>query len=372
MRRQVTRLRRKSRLFGVGSRAGCRRKSVQTNRAQRAVGSAFLRQCSGVIGRRAFLGLAATGASCGFRREGPLELRLGHVNNPGSLVDESTIEFARRANEELDGRARVSVFGSSQLGDDKTLLLKLKLGTVDFACNSTIMSSEVDSFGLFEMPYLCSDRAHILRMADEVFWPYVAPSAESRDLKVIGLWENGFRQVTNSVRPIVKPADLAGIKLRTPRGRWRLRLFQSYGANPTPMSLSEVFVALQTGVIDGQENPLTQIWSQKFQEVQRYLSLSNHVYSPAFMTVGLDRWRTLPSDVTETLENIARGMQPWVLERAEEIDRGLLARFEEAMEVNGVDRRAFVDASAQIYEEFSNEIPGAGDWIRRTLALAET
>ncbi len=297
---------------------------------------------------------------------------MGHVNNPGSLVDESTREFAQRANAALDGRARISVFGSSQLGDDKTLLLKLKLGTVDFACNSTIMSSEVDAFGLFEMPYLCSDRAHILRLADAVFWPDVAPRAESRGLKVLGLWENGFRQITNSVRPIVTPADLAGIKLRTPLGRWRVRLFQSYGANPTPMSMSEVFVALQTGVIDGQENPLTQIWTQKFQEVQRYLSLSNHVYSPAFLTVGLERWRSLPQDVTSTLEQIARGLQPWVLQRADEIDRGLVGKLEEAMEVNKVDRRAFVDASAKIYGEFSNEVPGGADWIKRTLALSET
>lgn len=298
---------------------------------------------------------------------------MGHVNNPGSLVAESSEEFARRVNAELSGRARVLVFGSSQLGDDKTLLLKLKLGTIDLCCNSTIMSSEIDAFGLFEMPYLVSDREHLVRLADEVFWPQVAPRAERRGLRVIGLWENGFRQITNSVRPIIGPVDLAGIKLRTPRGRWRLRLFQSYGANPTPMSMSEVFIALQTGVIDGQENPLVQIWTQKFHEVQRYLSLSNHVYSPAFLTVGSERFERLPSDVAETLERIAREMQPWVLARAEEMDRRLLGELEESgMETAAVDREAFVAASARIYEEFSSEVDGARKWIRRSLALAES
>ena len=88
------------------------------------------------------------------------------------------------------------------------------------------------------------------------------------------------------MRPINKPADLQGIKLRTPKGEWRVKMFQSYGANPTPMAFSEVFTALKTGVIDGQENPLAQIYSGKFQEVQKYLSMTGHVYSPAYLVTS--------------------------------------------------------------------------------------
>ena len=321
--------------------------------------------------RRDLLAAAGLGlASCGRSSDSPLELLLGHVASPGSLVAETADEFARRANEALGGRARVNVFHSSQLGDDDTMLLKLKLGTVDFALPSTIMSSEIGAFGFFEMPYLVSDRGHMKRVGDEVFWPRIAPLAEERGLRIIGLFENGFRQITNNVRPIRVPEDLSDIKLRTPLGRWRVRLFQSYGAHPIPMSMSEVFVALQTGVIDGQENPYTQIYSQKFQEVQRYLSNTNHVYSPAYLTVGQERWASLPRELTARLEGVARGMTDWVLERAAVIDRALLAKLgESGMEVNEADRNAFVAASETIYEEFSNEHPKGREWIRKALAL---
>jgi tripartite ATP-independent transporter DctP family solute receptor len=316
--------------------------------------------------------LAICCAGCGLQGSGPLELRLGHVANPGSMTDDAAQEFARRANEKLAGRAHISVFGSSQLGDDQTLLLKLKLGTVDFSVPSTIMSTVVDAFGFFEMPYLIEDRAHLVKIREEVFWSAIAPRAEAKGYRVLAMWENGFRQITNSARPIVKPADLAGIKLRTPRGRWRLRLFQSYGANPTPMSLSEVFVALQTGVIDGQENPLSQIYTSKFQEVQKYLSMTNHVYSPAFLAVGVKRWESLPEGVRAPILEAAIETQDWVIERAEQVDRDLLAKLEsEGIAVNQADRAAFVEASQAIYREFGAEVDGGSEWIERALALAD-
>ncbi len=309
---------------------------------------------------------------CGGTTQGPLQLRLGHVAHPGSLTADAAEEFARRANQKLADRAHVTVFGSSQLGDDKTLLLKLKLGTVDFSVPSTVMSTVVDAFGFFEMPYLVRDRAHVARIREEIFWPEIAPHAERMGYRVLAMWENGFRQITNNARPILKPEDLAGIKLRTPRGRWRLRLFESYGANPTPMSLSEVFVALQTGVIDGQENPLSQIYSSRFHEVQKYLSLTNHVYSPAFLVVSLERWEKLPKEIRGPLLEAALETQDWVLASGARVDRELLETLrEEGLEVNEADRQAFVAASDPIYDAFSAEVDGGREWIRRALALAD-
>lgn len=310
-------------------------------------------------------------AACSPQPDGPLRLRLGHVANPGSMTADAATEFARRANERLAGRARISVFGSSQLGDDKTLLLKLKLGTVDFALPSTVMSTVVDEFGFFEMPYLVEDREHLARIRDEVFWPKIAPSTERMGYRVLAVWENGFRQITNNQRPIVRPEDLAGIKLRTPRGRWRLRLFESYGANPTPMSLSEVFVALQTGVIDGQENPLAIIYSSRFQEVQQHLSLTNHVYSPTFLAVGVERWEQLPEDLRADLTEVAIETQDWVLESAGRLDAQLLEELRaEGIEINQSDRAAFVAASGAIYDEFSAEVSGGREWIDQALGLS--
>src|SRR5919199_1774874 len=218
------------------------------------------------------------------------ELKLGHVGEPGSLIGAAADEFAKRANDKLGGKYKIVTYGSSQLGGDKELLQKLKLGTVDFAEPSTVMSSEADIFGVFEMPYLVKDREHMKRIEKELFWSKMEPAVEKKGLKILAVWENGFRHITNNKRPIVTPADLQGIKLRVPEGKWRVKMFQAYGANPSPMKFSEVFVALQTSVMDGEENPLVQIYSAKFQEVQKFLSMTGHVYSPAYLAVGSKRF----------------------------------------------------------------------------------
>ena len=214
------------------------------------------------------------------------ELKLGHVGEPGSLIGAAADEFAKRANAKLGGKYKVVPYGSSQLGGDKEMLQKLKLGTIDMVEPSTVMSSEADIFGVFEMPYLVKDRAHMQRIEKELFWSKFAPEAEKKGIKVLAVWENGYRHITNSKHPINVPGDLKGIKLRVPEGKWRVKMFQAYGANPSPMKFSEVFTALQTGVMDGQENPYAQIASAKFYEVQKYLSITGHVYTPAYLVVG--------------------------------------------------------------------------------------
>ena len=299
-----------------------------------------------------------------------IELKFGHVGAPGSLFEISANEFAKRANEKLAGKAKVTVFGASQLGKDKELLQKLKLGTVDFALPSSVMSTVADEFGLFEMPYLVKDREHMKRIENEILWPQIAPTAEDKGYKVIGVWENGFRHITNNQRPINVPADLEGIKLRTPNGVWRVKMFQSYGANPTPMAFSEVFTALQTGAIDGQENPYAQIYSAKLHEVQKYLSVTGHVYTPAYVTVGANRWAKLPDDVRTTLEETAKETQAYVYEQAARLETELLEKIKAAgVEVNEADKDAFIEASGTIYDEFSKEVPAAGKMIEQAKAL---
>ena len=301
----------------------------------------------------------------------PVELKFGHVGAPGSLFLACADEFARRANEKLGDKAKVVTFGSSQLGKDQELLKKLRLGTVAFSLPSTVMSSVVDEFGVFEMPYLVIDRDHMRKIRDEVFWSKIAPKVEDKGYKVIAVWENGFRNITNNVRPIVGPQDLQDIKLRTPKGEWRVKMFKAYGANPTPMALSEVFVALQTGVIDGQENPFTQIYSQNFHEVQKYLSLSGHVYTPAYLLTGKKTWDSLPADVQKILQDEAVGMQEWVYETAAQMETDLLEKMKGSVEINEVDKQAFVDASGPIYDEFGSKVAGAKEMIDEIQALAK-
>jgi len=301
-----------------------------------------------------------------------IEIKLGHVGEPGSIFQKSSDEFARRANAKLGGKAKVVVFGSSQLGGDKEMLQKLKLGTVDMAVPSTVMSSEADMFGVFEMPYLVKDRSHMKRIEKDVFWPKIEPEAEKKGLKVLAVWENGYRHITNNKRPIKTPADLQGIKLRVPEGKWRVRMFQAYGANPSPMKFSEVFTALQTGVMDGEENPFTQIYSAKFQEVQKYLSLTGHVYTPAYLVVGTKKWETLPADVRKALEDCAKETQAYVYEIAAKDDKDLLDKLKAAgMQVNDANKDAFIAASKPVYDEFAKEVPGSREVIDRAIALGK-
>jgi len=226
-----------------------------------------------LIGAAAAVMLAVPGHSA------ELTLKFGHVGKPGSLFEASVNTFAACSNKALGNKAEVQTFGSSQLGKDKELLQKLKLGQTTFSLPSTVMSSVADEFGVFEMPYIIKDRGHMRRVWAELGDTF-QKAVQAKGYRVIGLFENGFRHITNNVRPINVPGDLAGIKLRTPKGAWRVKMFKSYGANPTPMAFSEVFTALQTNVIDGQENPYAQIASAKFQEVQKYLSVTNHIITP--------------------------------------------------------------------------------------------
>ncbi len=300
------------------------------------------------------------------------ELKFGHVGGPGSLFELSANEFARRANEKLGGKYKVVVFGSSQLGGDREMMQKLRLGTLDFALPSTVMSSEVEAFGMFEMPYLVKNREHMKKIEAAIVWPTLEPLAEAKGYKLLAVWENGFRQITNNVRPIVKPADLQGMKLRVPAGKWRVKMFQAYGASPSPMALSEVFVALQTGVMDGEENPLTQIYSSKFQEVQKYLSMTGHVYTPAYLATGAKKFATLPPDVQAILAQTAKETQPYVYEQAAKLDNDLLVKLKASgIKVNDADKDAFIAASKSVYAEFGNDVPGGEKLVDQAIALGK-
>ncbi|MCK6451109.1 MAG: TRAP transporter substrate-binding protein [Alphaproteobacteria bacterium] len=313
------------------------------------------------------LGLAATAAQAQ-----TIELKLGNTSAPGASQTAAAEEFAKRVNEKLAGKVKVTVFANSQLGNENELLQKLKIGTVDFSQPSTIMSTVAGEFGMFDMPYLIKDRAHMARFRDEVFWKEMAPKTEAQGLKIIAVWENGFRHITNNVRPINRPEDLKGIKLRVPPGIWRAKMFQAYGASPSPLQFNELFVALQTGVMDAQENPLSNIYNAKLHEVQKYLSMTNHVYTPSFLTVGAARWNKLAAGLRKEIETIALGTQPWVLANEEKGDKALLDKLKgSGIQINNADRDAFVKASGPIYEEFAKQVPGGKALVDKALALAK-
>jgi tripartite ATP-independent transporter DctP family solute receptor len=290
---------------------------------------------------------------------------------PGSTQYVTAEEFTRRANELLGDKAQVVFYGSEQLGKDKDLMQKLKLGTVHLTMPSSVMSSIAPEAGLFDMPFLVKDRAHLNRIEHKIFWPKIAPAIEAKGYKVIGFWENGIRHITNNVRPINTPEDLQGVKIRTPKSTWRVKMFSAWGANPTPMAFSEVFVALQTGVIDGQENPYTNIAAAKLNEVQKYLSVTGHVYTPSYLTAGAEQWGKLPADVRAILEQTAVAVQGWMYATGAMDDMTLKEKLGRDMQVNYADRAAFVEASKPIYADFAKEVPTGKEMIDMALQLAD-
>ncbi len=323
--------------------------------------------------RKCLLGICAGTLALGglVQSASALEIVFAISASPGSTQHITAEEFTKRANELLGDKAKVTFYGSSQLGPDKDLMQKLKLGTVHLSMPSSIMSSIAPEAGLFDMPFLVKDRAHLNRIEHKVFWPMIAPAIEAKGYKVIGFWENGIRHISNNVRPINTPADLQGLKIRTPKSTWRVKMFSEWGANPTPMSFSEVFVGLQTGVIDGQENPYTNIYAAKLNEVQKYLSVTGHVYTPSYLTTGADQWAKLPEDVRQILEKTAVDVQGWMYATGTMDDMALREKLGESMEVNVADRAAFVEASKPIYEEFAKEVPTGKEMIDMALQLAD-
>jgi TRAP-type transport system periplasmic protein len=313
----------------------------------------------------------ALGAAAPAAAQAP-ELKFGSTSTPGSVQLLSAEEFARRFDQKAAGKATIEVFNSGQLGGDREMLQKLKLGTLDMSQPSTATSSVLAEFGLFDLPYLIKDRKHMACVAREVIWPKMAPKLEPLGYKLIGVWENGVRQITNNLRPIVTPEDLKGVKLRVPEGVWRVRMFKTYGANPTPLAFSEVFVALKTGVLDGEENPYTNILGGKFQEVQKYLTESNHVYTPSFPTASMKKWQSWSPEVQKAILDAAAEVQPWTYDMAAKEEKETKAELIAAgMQFNVADREAFVKASEPIYDMFAKEVPGGRALIDEVLALAK-
>jgi tripartite ATP-independent transporter DctP family solute receptor len=297
-------------------------------------------------------------------------LRLGHVGFPGSLFAITADEYAKRVNGTLKGKVEVKVFHSSQLGSDEQMMRGVKVGAPEMFLPSTVMSTAEQKFGVFEMPYIIVSRAHMKKVAEsKQVQSALFEGLASKGIRILGVWENGFRHLTNNVRPITKPDDLKGIKLRVPGGVWRVKMFKTYGANPSPMPLAEVYSALQSGVMDGQENPFPQIASAKFHEVQKFLSLSGHVYTPAYLVIGEESWKKLPGDVQATLSKIASELGDFARSEGERLDKELMQKVAPPMKANEVDKDAFIRASRAIYDDFGKEVPGGAELVKLVQSL---
>ncbi len=302
--------------------------------------------------------------------EGPTVIRLGHIGFPGSPFDHGANRFKELVEARFPGRVEIRVFGTAQLGEDKEMLEGLRLGTLEMHLPSSVLHSVAPEFGVFDLPFLIRDREHFERVIDsEIGRTLASGLEEAHGITLLAYWENGFRVITNNVRPVVAPADLAGVRLRTPKDPERVRLFSTLGASPASMSFGEVFSALRQGVVDGQENPLAQLTAARFHEVQRYLSLSNHVYTPTYPVMRTAFLRGLPDDVRGGLFEAAEETGIWMREFLEGEDARLLDELSGQLEVNEVDRAAFRTASEPVFAHYRERF--GARWIDEIRRLAE-
>jgi tripartite ATP-independent transporter DctP family solute receptor len=244
------------------------------------------------------------------------------------------------------------------------MLRGIKIGAPEMAVLSTVVDNAEPKFGVFEMPYIIANRAHMKKVAEHPrVQSAIFEGLPAKGMRVLGVWENGLRHVTSNVRPIEKPEDLKGLKLRVPAGAWWVKLFKAYGASPSTIPTAELFKALQSNVVDSQEAPFPIIAAERLQEVQKYLSLTSHAYSPALLLISEETWKKLPPDVQATLSKIGWDMGNFARSEGERLDKDLLKKLAPPMKLNEVNKEPFIKASAVVYEEFGQQVPGGRELI---------
>jgi tripartite ATP-independent transporter DctP family solute receptor len=214
-------------------------------------------------------------------------------------------------------------------------------------------------FSVFDLPFLVLSRAHIRKVRNTLLDKHLRPAIAVKGLLILSMWENGFRHMTNNVRPINTPADLKGLRMRVPQGSRMLQAFQYFGALPAEYSFGPPLVeAIQAGKFDGQENPFTQINSAKIDRVQKYLSLTYHNYTPVYLVIRADKFAALPPDVQAVIKKTAEDMQDWAMSANERLEKALKSQLSQTMKVNEADLFAFLMRSFALYENFARDVPG--------------
>ena len=294
--------------------------------------------------------LAAFGALLPFAASAQAVLQINSSLPEGSFAHVFLQEYETRLEAAAPGQIDVQIFMANTLGSEEDVLQGLALGTHHASLSASAVAQINPRTAIFDLPYLFEDRAAVQTFAASPAGEMLAEGFGGTGMVLAAMWDNGFRQITNKVRPIVVPADLAGLKIRTPTSRQRVEMFNTLGANATPLSFGEVYSALDQGVIDGQENPAQIVDSAKLYEVQSYMSLSNHVYLPTFLVFGEPFLASLDPALRETVMTVAVEVAPWTFEWGDRTDAEVVAALSEKIAVNEIDFAAFQSASAPLYE----------------------
>ncbi|MGE4485516.1 MAG: TRAP transporter substrate-binding protein [Oscillospiraceae bacterium] len=288
------------------------------------------------------------------------EIRLGHCVADEHPYNQGALKFAQLVSEGTGGAVIVDVFGNSQLGAERDMVEGLQLGTVDMCLISTApLSGFTSEFHAFDLPYLLTTPEQARGVCDSEIGQKMLDTLSAQGIKGLVYYENGFRNLTNSKHPIVEPGDLEGLKVRTMENEIMMYTFSVMDADPTPIAFNELYTALQQKTIDAQENPYALIYSTKLYEAQTYLSISEHFYAPAPLLMAQTLWDSLPAEYQDVIMQAAAESRDYERDLLDQWNSELIGKLEElGMEVNEIDRDAFVEATKPVYDKYVGDGEG--------------
>ncbi|QOR38528.1 TRAP transporter substrate-binding protein [Billgrantia diversa] len=274
--------------------------------------------------------------------------------------------FADILEQRTDGRITVDIFPNSQLGDDVQMMEMLQTGSLDMTYpSSSPATTYVEELAVFDLPFLLPNREAAVAVMQSDTAQQMLDGFEGSGIKALAFSENGYRQLSNSARPVESPEDVAGLDvsgltIRTMENPVHLSIWKTLGANPTPMAFGELFSAMEQGVVDGQENPWSTILTSNFHEVQDYGSETRHVYTPFIMMISERTWERMAPEYQELVQEAARKSAEYEIQLATEYDDWSREQLEEkGMQITRLDDEqiaAFQEAVQPVYDEWSPKI----------------
>jgi TRAP-type transport system periplasmic protein len=234
-------------------------------------------------------------------------LKLGHAVNTTDGQHAAAVKMAELVKERTKGDVEITIFPANQLGNDAAMINGVRGGTIDIVSSgASNYNGIVANTAAMELPFVFRSAQHAYGVLDGPIGAGVLNELAPHGLKGLAYWENGWRAFTNNKRPIKTPEDVKGLKIRSTGNPYHIQAFKLLGMNPSPMAIAELYTALETGTFDAQEHPINVTWSSKFYEVQKHLTISNHVYSPLILSMNKAKFDSLPADVQKIVVDSAR------------------------------------------------------------------
>ena len=282
------------------------------------------------------------------------KLTLGHGAAPGNPRHEAALKFAEVVKAKTSGRIDVQVAPSAQLGDDAAMVTALRTGALDLSANSQgAVANAVPEYAAFGMPFLFSNAAQAFKLLDGPLGKELADKSAEKGLIVLGYWDNGIRHMTDSKRPITKVEDMKGLKMRTPPDTVLVDIMQALGAEAQQIKFAELYVALQQGVVDGQENPVMNIHASKLYEVQKHLALTSHQFQVTPFLMSKRSWDRLSDADRKAVQEAATEATALQRKLSQESEDKLLADLKsKGVQVTTVDKAGFQKATAPVLDKW--------------------